>query len=138
MGVNTGIEYASTVPTGFWVNGVEVTQGNFNQDTFIPQHFVLTAGPDGTSCYLNGFPTLAVPTLPVIPQIKAVALGPGCFSYDVSGLAVYNGYNFIAGHLAWYGQELTPTQISNHYETGVTGWAGTPAPGRFAQVLTWG
>lgn len=138
VGVNTGIEYGSTIPTGFWVNGVEVTQGNFNQTSFAPQHFVMTAGPDGTQCYLNGVPTPASPVLPVIPQIKAVAMGPACFSYDVSGLAVYNGYNFVAGHLAWYSHELTATQIANHYETGFTGWAGTPAPGRFAQVLTWG
>ena len=138
VGINTGIEYASTIPTGFWVNGVEITQGNFNQTTFAPQHFVLTAGPDGTTCFLNGVVTPAAPVLPVIPQLKAACLGSACFAYDTSGLAVYNGYNFVAGQFAWYDHELTPTMVANHYEGGVTGWAGTPAPGRFAQVLTWG
>lgn len=138
VGINTGVEYASSIPTGFWVNGTEVTQQQFNQNTFSPQHFVLTAGPNGTTCYLNGAATPANPTVPTISQVKAVALGPARFSYDTSGMAVYNGYNFVAGHLAWYGQELTSTMISNHYTSGISGWSGTPAPGRFAQVLTWG
>lgn len=136
--INTGNEYAATVPIGFWVNGVEVTNQQFNQNTFEPQHFAITAGPNGTQCYLNGAATFTSPTLPVIPQVRAICLGPAAFSYDVSDMAVYNGYNFIAGHLAWYGHELTATQISNHFETGFTGWAGVPAPGRFAQILTWG
>lgn len=138
IGINIGSEFGATIPSGLWVNGLEVTNQRFDQTTFRPQHFAMTVGPDGTTCYLNGQPTAFSPILPVIPQIKAVAFGPACFSYDSSGLAVYSGYNFVAGHLAWYGQELTATQISNHYETGIAGWAGVPASGRFAQILTWG
>ena len=136
VGVNTGANTAAGV--GLFVNGVEVTGGAFNQNTFSPQHFVITAGPNGTACYLNGAQTSTSPTLATIPQIKAVSLGPARFAYDVSDLAVYNGFNYIAGHLAIYPQELTPTMIQNHYTSGINGWVGVPAPGRFAQVLTWG
>lgn len=138
VGVNTGLTESTAVTSGFYVNGLEVTNGQFDQSGFEPQHFCLTAGPNGTQTYLNGSPTSTHPTMGVIPQIRAMCLGPARFSYDVSNLVVYNGYNFNAGHLAWYGQELTPTQIANHYESGFSGWVGVPAPGRFAQVLTWG
>lgn len=138
VGVNTPGNNAGTVTPGFYVNGVEISGGNFNQTTFNPQHFVLTTGPNGTACYLNGVQTTKAPVLASIPQIRALSLGPTSFSYDVSDLVVYDGYNYIAGHLATYAQELSPTMVSNHYESGITGFAGVPAPGAFAQLLTWG
>ncbi len=138
VGVNTGLNNAGTVISGFYVNGVELTNNQFNQTTFAPQHFVLTTGPNGTQTYLNGTATYATPTLGTIPQIKAICLGPARFSYDVSSLIVYNGYNYIAGHFAWYDYEVTSAQVSNHFEAGFSGWAGVVAPGRYAQALTWG
>lgn len=139
VGINTPTN-GSTVTSGFFVNGVEVAQGNFDFNTAAPQHFALTygSGGEGTHCYLNGVQLGTAPTLATIPTIRALSLGPARFSYDVSGLVVYNGYNYVAGHLAWYPQELTPTMISNHYESGLTGFVGDPAPGRYAQILTWG
>jgi hypothetical protein len=138
VGVNTPGNNAGTITAGFYVNGVEISQGSFNQTTFNPQHFVLTTGPNGTACYLNGVQTGTAPTLATIPTIRALSLGPACFAYDVSDMVVYDGFNYIAGHLATYPQELTSTMVANHYESGVTGFAGIPAPGRFAQILTWG
>ena len=79
MGINTGIEYAYTIPTGFWVNGVEITQGNFNQTTFAPQHFVLTAGPDGTTCFLNGVATPAATCPSGYPAVESCLPGTGVF-----------------------------------------------------------
>jgi hypothetical protein len=138
VGVNTGLNNASTVLSGFYVNGVELTDQQFNQTTFAPQHFVLTTSPAGTTTYLNGVTTATNPVLGTIPQIRAFCLGPARFSYDVSSMIVYNGYNYIAGHLAWYNYAVTPTQVSNHFEAGFNGWAGVVAPGRYAQALTWG
>jgi hypothetical protein len=138
VGINTGLNSAGTVASGFYCNGVELTNQMFDQSTFAPQHFALTTGPNGTTTYLNGLTTATNPLLGTIPSIRAVALGPARFAYDVSSLVVYNGYNYISGHLAWYGQELTATQISNHYESGISGWVGVTAPGRYAQTLTWG
>ena len=138
IGINTGIPSSSTVVSGFYVNGVELTNNQFDQVTFAPQHFALSTGPNGTTTYLNGVTTATFPSIGTIPQIKAVALGPARFSYDVSNLIVYNGYNYIAGHLAWYPQELTAQQVANHFTAGINGWAGIPAPGRYAQTLTWG
>jgi hypothetical protein len=138
VGVNTGLENAGTVLSGFYCNGVELTDQTFNQTTFEPQHFALTTGPGGTTTYLNGQTTATSPSLGVIPQIRAVCLGPARFAYDVSSLVVYNGYNYIAGHFAWYDYAVTAQQVANHYEAGVSGWAGVVAPGRYAQALTWG
>jgi hypothetical protein len=138
VGVNTGLENAGTVLSGFYCNGVELTDQTFNQTTFAPQHFVLTTGPNGTTTYLNGQTTATFPTLGTIPQIRAICLGPARFSYDVSALVVYNGYNYIAGHFAWYDYAVTSQQVANHYEAGIAGWAGIVAPGRYAQALTWG
>lgn len=136
VGVNTGTNV--TAATGLWVNGVEITGGTFNQTTLAPQHFALTTGPNGTACYLNGVQCGTQPTLGTIPSVRAFSLGPARFTYDVNDNVVYDGYNYIAGHAAWYGQELTGQQIANHYTAGVSGWVGVPAPGRFAQILTWG
>lgn len=138
VSINANSNESTVITQGLFVNGVEITGGSFNQATFAPQHFVLTGGPNGTACYLNGVQQPHAPVLGTIPQIRAVSLGPARFTYDVSDLCVYDGYNYVAGHLAWYPQELTPTMISNHYESGLTGFVGDPAPGRFAQVLTWG
>jgi hypothetical protein len=143
VGVNTGAKTAKS--TGFFVNGAEIgTATNFSQNSFTPQHFVMMGGPTtglyGFSmvCYLNGTGVGITNVLTTLPQIRAITLGPARFSYDVSDICVYNGYNFSAGHLAIYPYELTPVQISNHFATGVNGASGIPAPGRFAQVLTWG
>jgi hypothetical protein len=139
VGINTGINDSGTVSPGFYVNGVAVDGGTaFNQVTFAPQHFVLTTGPNGTQTYLNGSLMPNAPTMGIIPQIKAASLGPARFSYDVSDLVVYNGFNYVAGHFAWYNHELTALQVQNHFTSGIDGFLGTPAPGRFAQVLTWG
>ena len=138
VGVNTSLPGATVITSGFYCNGVELTNGQFNQTTFDPQHFALTTGPNGTTTYLNGVATANQPGLGTIPQIRAIALGPARFSYDTSNLIAYNGYNYIAGHLAWYGEELTATQVANHYEAGISGWVGVSASGRFAQTLTWG
>jgi Putative Ig domain len=139
VGINTGNNTGSTaVTSGFYVNGVAVDGGSFNQTTFAPQHFVMSIGPGGTSCYLNGVQTVTHPTMQVLPQIRALTLGPARFSYDVSDIVVYNGFNFVAGHLAVYPYNLTGTQIANHYTSGINGFSGISASGRFAQVLTWG
>lgn len=138
-GINTGNNSGSTqITSGFYVNGVRIDNGVFNQTTLQPQHFVMSISPGGTKCYLNGVQTATQPTMQALPQIRALSLGPARFSYDVSDLVVYNGFNYVAGHLAVYPEELTPTQISNHYTTGINGFVGVPAAGRFAQVLTWG
>jgi hypothetical protein len=138
VGVNTSLPNATVLTSGFYCNGVELTNGAFNQDTFAPQHFALTTGPNGTTTYLNGVATANQPGMGIIPQIRAVALGPSRFSYDQSFMIAYNAFDYIAGHLAWYSQELTSTQISNHYEAGISGWSGVTASGRYAQTLTWG
>jgi hypothetical protein len=138
VGINTGLPSSSTVISGFYVNGVELTNNQFNQTTFAPQHFLLTTGPNGTTTYLNGVTTATNPVIGVIPQIKAAVLGPARFSYDVSNLIVYNGYNFISGHFAWYPVELTSVQAIDHYTAGISGWSGVSAAGRYAQTLTWG
>ena len=138
VGINTGLPNYNTVTSGFYCNGIELTNGQFDQQGFEPQHFMLTTGPSGTQTYLNGAPTANQPTLGTIPQIRAFCLGPARFSYDVSFLVAYNGFNYNAGHVAWYGQELIPTQVANHYEAGISGWVGVSASGRYAQALTWG
>lgn len=138
VGINTNPNNTTTVQTGFFVNNVAIDGGTFNQDTFAPQHFALTTGPGGTACYLNGVLQGTAPELGVIGQVRAITLGPAQFSYDCSGMVVYDGYNYIAGHLAWYPYEMQALQIENHYASGIDGFVGTPAPGRFAQVLTWG
>jgi len=139
VGINTGNNSGSTAITaGLYVNGLAIDGGSFNQTTFAPQHFVMSIGPNGTSCYLNGVQTSTHPSIQVLPQIRALSLGPARFSYDVSDIVVYNGFNFAAGHLATYAYNLTPTQIANHYTSGISGFAGIAAPGRFAQVMTWG
>jgi hypothetical protein len=138
VGVNCALPNATVITSGFYCNGVELTNGAFNQDTFAPQHFALTTGPNGTTTYLNGVATANQPSVGTIPQIRAVALGPARFSYDQSNMIAYNAFNYNAGHIAWYPQELTATQVSNHYEAGISGWSGVSASGRFAQALTWG
>lgn len=141
VGVNTGSNTAKA--TGFYVNGTEIGAAlGFNQNTFAPQHFVLVTGPTGLyaqslSCYLNGVGVGVSNGIATHPLIRAVTLGPARFAYDVSDLCVYNGFNFTAGHLAIYPYELTPTQISNHFASGFYGSGYIPAPGRFAQALTW-
>lgn len=138
VGVNTGLPGAQTVISGFYCNGTELTNGLFNQDTYAPQHFVLTTGPNGTTTYLNGVATANNPSVGTIAHLRAICLGPARFSYDVSNMIAYDGFNYIAGHCAWYGYELTSTQVSNHFEGGYSGWVGVSASGRFAQTLTWG
>jgi len=142
VGINTGSNTAKA--TGLYVNGTEIGAAlHFNQNTFAPQHFVLVSGPTGLyaqslSCYLNGVGVGVSNGIATHPLIRAITLGPARFSYDVSDLCVYNGFNFAAGHLAIYPYELTPAQISNHFASGFYGSGYIPAPGRFAQVLTWG
>ncbi len=144
VGVNTGPNTAR--PAGFFVNGANIaTSENFSQTSLAPQHFVLASGPPtpltpgSGNTYLNAVAgTVPNSAVPVLPGLRALALGPARFSYDVSDLCVYNGYNYAAGHLAVYPYLLTPQQVENHYVAGYYGAAYIPAPGRFAQVLTWG
>lgn len=143
VAINTGSN------SGIYVNNTLVAanpDGNFtpfNQALFTPQHFVLSVGPNGNFCYLNGQlcnqgGVTINPPIGNIPQIKAVVLGPGRISYENSFNIVYNSFNYVAGHLAIYPQELTPTMINNHFASGFNGWVGVTAPYRFSQVLTWG
>lgn len=147
VGINTGAK--GTKATGLFVNGANVGANNLSwnatnpQTSFAPQHFVLTSGPNyafntGSTVWLNDVEQPMGTTIPTFSNVRAVTLGPARFSYDVSDICVYNGYNFSAGHLAIYPYELTPQQITNHYVAGVFGASFIPAPGRFAQVLTWG
>lgn len=136
VGVNTG---GGGATEGLFVNGIPVAPPTFQgQNLFTPQHFAMTIGPNGVSCYLNGALVSTAVTMPNVPQIKAYSLGPTRYAYDNSGIIAYDSYNFTAGHLAIYNQELTPTMIANHYNSGVSGFVGVSAPYRFAQVLTWG
>lgn len=146
IGINTG---GTNTNSGIYVNGTLVAanpDGNFtpfSQGLFNPQHFVLSVGPNGAFCYLNGVlcnqgGVTINPVIGNIPQIKTIVLGPGRSSYENTNQVIYNSYNYVAGHLAWYPQELTPTMITNHYNSGATGFVGVSAPYRFAQILTWG
>lgn len=137
VGINTPAE-GNALEAGFFVNGTEISGGTFNQTSYAPQHFALNVAGTNVTAYLNGVQQPNTPSVATIPMIRAFALGPARFSYDVSGMVVYNGYNYTSGHVAWYPHALNPTVISNHYESGATGFVGDPAPGRFAQVLTWG
>lgn len=144
VGINTGNNLSAA--TGFWVNGNNIASlVPFTQTSFAPQHFVLVSGPTGLygsslNCYLNntGVGISGAGGIVPHPKLRALSLGPTRFAYDVSDLCVYNGYNFSAGHLAVYPYELTPAQIQNHYNAGIFGAGYIPAPGRFAQMLTWG
>jgi len=125
---------------GLNVNGVNVVNGtNFNQNLAQPQHFAMTIGQtNGVRCYLNGQLVSTAVTVPSVAVIKAYVLGPARYSYDNGFVIPYQAYNFSAGHLAIYPQELTPTMIANHFQSGNTGFVGVSAPYRFAQTLTWG
>lgn len=139
VGVQTGSKGGNLPPqpSAFLVNGLDITNGTFNATTSAPQHFVLTTSPSSTACYLNGALAATSPTLVTIPQIRAVVLGPARFSYDVSDMVVYNGYNFTAGHLALYSHQLSAATVKDHYSSGVNGYAGVTAARRYAQILTW-
>jgi hypothetical protein len=138
VGINTG------TGQGLFFNNTLIASATttpaFNQTTFAPQHFVVACSPaNGTTCYLNGQATSVKPAnLPTIQQIRAMVLGASRYSYDNSFMIVYDAYNFVAGHLAIYGQEITPTMISNHYQAGINGSVGDSPPRRFSKVLTWG
>jgi hypothetical protein len=137
VGVNTG-----SAP-GLYVNGTSVasttTSPSFTATNANPQHIAICVSPSGVSVYLNGQKcTGGTPVVPSFNQVKAVMLGSGRYSYDNSTIVNYQGYNFVAGHLAIYKQELTPTMVLNHYISGVNGFIGVTAPERFCQVLTWG
>ena len=137
VGVNTG---GQGFTTGIFVNGILVDADVLftGQNLYTPQHFAMTVGPNGVSVYLNGQLASTSVTMPNVPQIKAYSLGPTRYAYDNSGIIAYDSYNYTAGHLAIYSQELTPTMIANHCNSGVSGFVGVSAPYRFAQVLTWG
>lgn len=137
VGVNTG------TTAGLYVNGTNIANANTNPSFLAtnanPQHLVINISPSGVSCYLNGvLVTGGTPVVPAFSQIKAVMLGSGRYSYDNSTIVNYQGYNLIAGHLAVYQHELTPTMVLNHFVSGVNGFIGVTAPERFCQVLTWG
>ncbi len=137
VSVNTG------ALAGLYVNGTNIANSNtvpsFNGTNPNPQHLVINVSPSGVNIYLNGVRTTGgTPAIPAFGQVKAVILGSGRYSYDNSTIVSYQGYNFVAGHLAIYKQELTPTMVQNHYVSGANGFIGVTAPERFAQVLTWG
>ena len=137
VSVNTGSA------TGLYVNGTVVaslaTSPKFDVTNGNPQHLVINVSPGGVHVYLNGqLCTGGVPSIPSFSQVKAVLLGSGRYAFDNSAIVNYQGYNLIAGHLAIYQHELTPTMILNHYVSGVNGFIGVTAPERFCQVLTWG
>lgn len=136
VGANTG-----PVP-GLYINGTSVatahTNPAFDVTVANPYHLVINVSPSGVNIYLNGVKTTGgTPTIPAFNKIKAVMLGSGRYSYDNSTIVNYQGYNIIAGHLAIYQHELTPTMVLNHYISGVNGFIGVTAPERYAQVLTW-
>lgn len=137
VGANTG------AVQGLYVNGTSIanlnTNPQFDATNANPQHLVINVSPSGVSCYLNGLKTVGgTPSIPAFGQVKALMLGSGRYSYDNSTIVNYQGYNLIAGHLAAYQHELTPTMVLNHYVSGVNGFIGVTAPERFCQVLTWG
>lgn len=138
--ITVGINTNGT--SGISVNGTTIATATsnpaFNQVNFTPQHFAMTIGPNGVTCFLNGQVASTSVTVPNISSIKAYVLGPSRYSYDTSFLISYSSYNFVAGHLAIYSQELTPTMITNHFHSGVNGFVGVSLPYRFAQTLTWG
>lgn len=139
--ISVGVNLASVA--GLYVNGTVVATANttpsFTGTNTNPQHLVISVSPSGTSVYLNGVKcTGGTPSIPAFAAIKAVILGSGRYSFDNSAIVNYQGYNLVAGHLAIYGHELTPTMVLNHYISGVNGFIGVTAPERFCQVLTWG
>ena len=97
-------------------------------------------GTVNATTYINGV-AKGVTQVTVPAQVKALTLGPGRYSYDGANFSsdlAYLGYNYVAGHVAAYNYQLSPARIKDHYMAGFYGWAGTTAPYRFAQILTWG
>lgn len=105
----------------------------------VPQHIalVMTTNNGLSSVYFNGI-FQGTLTLGVASQFFAIGLGPGRYAYDAANAYSYESFNYVAGHLAVYGYQLTGERIMAHYNTGFAGAQGVTAAERFAQVLTWG
>ena len=137
VGVNTALPGATVVTSGFYCNGVELTNGAFDQTTFSPQHFALTTGPNGPTTYLNGVATPNQPGIGTIPQIRAVALAlPASPMMHRTWLRTTRSTTTqVISHGT--AEELTGNADPNHYEAGISGWVGVSASGGYAQALTW-
>jgi len=136
--LTVGLNYASSTNTITVAGQTSVQYSLPTASSGTPQHIAVTVPQGGGAAivYINGVAQSSTVTIGSAPAVTATALGPVQYSFDPEQ-ASYYAYNYVAGHLAIYGYQLTPARIWDHYVTGVSGWNGVPAPQRFAQIMSW-
>jgi hypothetical protein len=138
-GISISVQYLSTY-LSVLVSDIPVCNTSAALSINTPHHIVVIfPNPSEVLLYVDGvFIEETISSYPS-PQLNAVILGPGRYSYDcwMAASDYYQANNYSAGHLAIYPYILPTGRITAHYEAGAAGWSGVSAAQRFAQVLDW-